>query len=122
MSLPRGLPDARIGETPHPALMRTVYLGTSDFAATVLDRLAVSAHRPQLVVTRPDARRGRGRKLAAPPVADTARLLGIEVLQPEDVNGEEARARIAGSGARGDRHLRVRRADQGAAALASTSC
>ena len=26
--------------------MRTVYLGTSDFAATVLDRLAVSAHRP----------------------------------------------------------------------------
>jgi methionyl-tRNA formyltransferase len=75
--------------------MRTVYLGTSDFAATVLDRLAMSAHRPQLVVTRPDARRGRGRKLTAPPVADTARLLGIEVFQPEDVNSEEARARIA---------------------------
>jgi methionyl-tRNA formyltransferase len=74
--------------------MRTVYLGTSDFAATVLDRLAVSAHRPVLVVTRPDAPRGRGRKLSPPPVADTARLLGIEVLQPEDVNGEEARARI----------------------------
>jgi methionyl-tRNA formyltransferase len=75
--------------------MRTVYLGTSGFAATVLDRLAASAHRPQLVVTRPDAPRGRGRKLAAPPVADTARLLGIEVFQPQDVNGEEARARIA---------------------------
>ena len=75
--------------------MRTVYLGTSDFAATVLDRLAASAHRPQLVVTRPDARRGRGRKLAAPPVADTARLRGIEVFQPEDVNAEEARQRIA---------------------------
>ena len=45
--------------------MRTVYLGTSDFAATVLDRLAASPHRPQLVVTRPDAPRGRGRKLAA---------------------------------------------------------
>ena len=52
-------------------LMRTVYLGTSDFAATVLDRLAASAHRPQLVVTRPDARRGRGRRLAPPPVAET---------------------------------------------------
>jgi methionyl-tRNA formyltransferase len=76
-------------------LMRTVYLGTSEFAATVLDRLALSAHRPQLVVTRPDAPRGRGRKLAAPPVADSARLLGIEVFQPEDVNSEEARARIA---------------------------
>jgi methionyl-tRNA formyltransferase len=75
--------------------MRTVYLGTSDFAATVLDRLAASANRPQLVVTRPDARKGRGQKLAPPPVAETARLLGIEVFQPEDVNGDEARKRIA---------------------------
>jgi methionyl-tRNA formyltransferase len=75
--------------------MRTVYLGTSDFAATVLDRLAVSAHRPQLVVTRPDARRGRGQRLSPPPVAETARLLGIEVLQPEDVNAEEPRKAIA---------------------------
>jgi methionyl-tRNA formyltransferase len=75
--------------------MRTVYLGTSDFAATVLDRLAVSAHRPVLVVTRPDAPRGRGRKVAAPPVAERGHLLGIEVLQPEDVNGEASRERIA---------------------------
>ena len=75
--------------------MRTVYLGTSDFAATVLDRLAVSAHRPVLVVTRPDARRGRGRKVAPPPVAERAAPLGIELLQPEDVNDEAARERIA---------------------------
>ena len=75
--------------------MRTVYLGTSDFAATVLDRLAASPHRPPLVVTRPDAPRGRGRKLAPPPVSDTARLLGIEVFQPEDVNSEQAQRRIA---------------------------
>ena len=75
--------------------MRTVYLGTSDFASTVLDQLAASAHRPLLVVTRPDAPRGRGRKLSPPPVAETAGLLGIEVFQPEDVNGEEARQRIA---------------------------
>jgi methionyl-tRNA formyltransferase len=75
--------------------MRTVYLGTSAFAAEVLDRLAASAHRPNLVVTRPDRPRGRGRKLAAPPVADLARLLGIELIQPENVNDEEARAAIA---------------------------
>ena len=75
--------------------MRTVYLGTSEFAATVLDRLAASAHRPQLVVTRPDAPRGRGRRLAPPPVAERAALLGIDVHQPDDVNGDEARARIA---------------------------
>ena len=75
--------------------VRTVYLGTSEFAVAVLERLADSPHRPALVVTRPDRPRGRGRKLAAPPVADAARALGIDLIQPEDVNGEEARARIA---------------------------
>jgi len=75
--------------------MRTVYLGTSDFAATVLDALAASAHRPQLVVTRPDAPKGRGRRVASPPVGERARLLGIELLQPEDVNDDAARERIA---------------------------
>ena len=75
--------------------MRTVYLGTSDFAATVLERLAASDHRPGLVVTRPDRPKGRGRKLASPPVADTARELEIDLDQPAGVNDDEARARIA---------------------------
>ena len=74
--------------------MRTVFLGTSDFAAAVLRRLAGSDHRPALVVTRPDAPRGRGRRLAAPPVADAARELGLDLDQPENVNDDAARARI----------------------------
>ncbi len=75
--------------------MRTAYLGTSAFAAAVLDRLAASPHRPSLVVTRPDRPAGRGRKLSSPPVARSARALGIDLAQPDDVNEEEARARIA---------------------------
>jgi methionyl-tRNA formyltransferase len=75
--------------------MRTVYLGTSDFAVEVLERLAATPHRPVLVVTRPDRPRGRGRKLQPPPVAERAALLGIETIQPEDVNGDEASAAIA---------------------------
>jgi len=75
--------------------LRTVYLGTSDFAAAVLERLAASDHRPALVVTRPDAPKGRGRALSPPPVADKARALGIEVDQPKSVNSDDARARIA---------------------------
>jgi methionyl-tRNA formyltransferase len=74
---------------------RTVFLGTSDFAAAVLDRLADSPHRPQLVVTRPDRPAGRGRRLSAPPVADAARALGLELAQPDKVNEEDARAQIA---------------------------
>ena len=75
--------------------MRTVYLGTSEFAAAVLEALAASPHRPALVLTRPDRPRGRGRRLTSPPVADAARRLGIELDQPESVNDPEARARIA---------------------------
>ena len=53
--------------------MRTVFLGTSEFAATVLRRLADSPHRPALVVTPPDSLRGRGRRELPPPVAEAAR-------------------------------------------------
>ncbi len=79
--------------------MRTVYLGTTDFAGSVLERLAEGAHRPTLVVTRPDRPKGRGRKVASPPVAVAARELGIEVIQPESANSEETRDRIAQAGA-----------------------
>ena len=75
--------------------MRTVYLGTSDFAVTVLQRLADSRWRPELVITRPDRPKGRGRKMLPPPVATAARELGIELDQPDNVNSDEARARIA---------------------------
>jgi methionyl-tRNA formyltransferase len=75
--------------------VRTVYLGTSDFAVQVLRRLADSPHKPVLVVTRPDRPKGRGRKMQSPPVADAGRLMGLPVIQPDDVNSDEARAQIS---------------------------
>jgi len=70
--------------------VRTVFLGTSEFAATVLGRLAGSHHRPQLVVTPPDRPKGRGRRSGPPPAAIAAAELGIELLQTADVNEEAA--------------------------------
>jgi methionyl-tRNA formyltransferase len=75
--------------------VRTAYLGTSDFAATVLRRLADSPHRPALVATPPDRRQGRGRRITPPPAAAAAAELGLELLQAENVNDEAARERIA---------------------------
>jgi methionyl-tRNA formyltransferase len=72
-----------------------VYLGTSDFAAGVLHDLADGPHKPSLVITRPDAKQGRGRKIGPPPVAVAARELGIETIQPASVNDEETSARVA---------------------------
>jgi methionyl-tRNA formyltransferase len=74
--------------------VRTTYLGTSDFAATVLRRLADSPHRPNLVVTPPDRRQGRGRKVKPPPAASAAAELEIDLLQAENVNEGEALERI----------------------------
>ncbi len=74
--------------------MRTVYLGTSEFAATVLRRLADSPHRPQLVLTPPDRRRGRGRREQPPPAASAAAELGLDLCQSANVNEGEALRRI----------------------------
>jgi methionyl-tRNA formyltransferase len=79
--------------------LSTAYLGTSAFAAGVLERLAATPHRPALVVTRPDRPAGRGRVLTPPPVATAARELDLEVIQPESVNTDEVTDRIAASGA-----------------------
>lgn len=82
--------------------MSLVFLGTSGFAAAVLRRLAGSgAHRPALVVTRPDRPRGRGRRLASPPVAEAARELQLPLQQPERINDPQARALIAQAGGGG---------------------
>jgi methionyl-tRNA formyltransferase len=79
--------------------LSVVFLGTSDFAAAILERLARSEdQRPALVLTRPDRPSGRGRRLRPPPVAERARELGLVLAQPERVNDPEARALIAGAG------------------------
>jgi methionyl-tRNA formyltransferase len=74
--------------------VRTVYLGTSDYAATVLRRLADSPHKPALVLTPPDRRQGRGRHVSPPPAAELASELGIDLLQAENVNEAGALERI----------------------------
>jgi methionyl-tRNA formyltransferase len=65
-------------------MLNLVFMGTPAFAVPVLESLA-KAHRVSLVVTQPDKPKGRGQKLAAPPVKDAARALGIPVAQPESL-------------------------------------
>ena len=77
---------------------RLAYLGTSEFAAMILRRLASGPSRPALVVTPPDRRRGRGRRLAPPPAAVAAADLGLELHQTEDVNAPESIAAIERAG------------------------
>jgi methionyl-tRNA formyltransferase len=71
--------------------LTSVYLGTSEFAATILRELAEGPHRPSLVVTPPDRRSGRGRRVGPPHAAVAARELGLELHQTPDVNADESR-------------------------------
>ena len=81
--------------------MSTVFLGTSEFAAAILRRLAGEPlHRPALVITRPDRPSGRGRHVHAPAVAVSARELGISLEQPESVNDPSVLELIARSAGR----------------------
>jgi methionyl-tRNA formyltransferase len=54
---------------------------TAPMGADVLERLA-DRHEIAFLLTRPDAPRGRGRKLAPPPAKEAAERLGIPVHQP----------------------------------------
>ena len=62
--------------------MRLAVAATAPFGADVLEWLA-RTHEIAYLLTRPDARRGRGRRLGAPPAKEVAERLGIPVHQPE---------------------------------------
>jgi methionyl-tRNA formyltransferase len=61
--------------------VRLAVAATAPLGADVLELLAAT-HEIDFLLTRPDAPRGRGRKLAAPPAKETAEQLGIVVHQP----------------------------------------
>lgn len=63
--------------------MKILFAGTPDFAATSLDALiAHGGHEIVGVLTQPDRRSGRGRKLSPPPVKVIAEQARLPVLQP----------------------------------------
>jgi methionyl-tRNA formyltransferase len=63
-------------------MARIAVAATAPFGADVLERLA-ARHDVTALLTRPDAPRGRGRKVAPPPAKDVAERLGVQVLQPD---------------------------------------
>ncbi len=70
-------------------------MGTPHFAVPTLERLATSRHEVLAVVTNPDRPKGRGRKLAAPPVKEKALERGLAILQPESAQDPALHAALA---------------------------
>jgi len=68
--------------------LKIVFMGTPDFAIPTMEALCEN-YTVVSVVTKVDKPKGRGNKMASPPVKDLAIAKGIPVLQPETVKTEE---------------------------------
>lgn len=69
--------------------MRIVFMGTPDFAVPSLEMLVKEGYEVVAAVTQPDKPKGRGNKMAAPPVKEIALKHQIKVLQPEKIKTPE---------------------------------
>lgn len=74
--------------------MRLVFAGTPDAAMSSLDALLKSRHEVAAVITRPDAKAGRGLKVGQSPIAQRAADAGIEILRPTRLADEEFLGRL----------------------------
>jgi methionyl-tRNA formyltransferase len=79
------------GEPP----LRLLFAGTPAPAVASLEALLGSRHEVVAVLTRPDARAGRGRSLSRSPVAERADAAGVPVLQPRSPREPEFLDRLA---------------------------
>lgn len=75
--------------------MRVVFMGTPEFAQTILETLIDSNHEIVGVVTRPDAVRSRGKKLISSPVKQCALEHNISVLEYSSLKSDEAYEALA---------------------------
>lgn len=73
--------------------IRTIFMGSPDFAIPILQKLATT-YELVGVVTQPDRPAGRGKILTSPPVKNLAISLGIPVIQPEKLRDPDAKEQI----------------------------
>jgi len=67
-------------------MLKLVFMGTPAFAIPPLAALQKEGYNIVAVITQPDRKKGRGKKLLPPPVKEEALRLGISVYQPHDLN------------------------------------
>lgn len=69
--------------------MKIVFMGTPDFARSILEALVEAGHEITAVYTQPDKPKGRSGALIAPPVKEYALSKGFNVYQPEKIKSPD---------------------------------
>jgi methionyl-tRNA formyltransferase len=75
--------------------VRIVFMGTPQFAVTILESLLQSAYEVLAVYTQPDKPAGRGRPVVLPPVKRLALERQIQVIQPKTFKSREVVEQLA---------------------------
>lgn len=70
-------------------MMKVIFAGTPDFAATALKALVKAGFEIPLVLTQPDRPKGRGMALQPTPVKQMAQYFNLPVAQPEKLRNNE---------------------------------
>ena len=69
--------------------MKLVFAGTPAFSVAALDALVAAGHQVVAVYTQPDRPAGRGQRLSASPVSQRAAELGLRILKPAKLRGNQ---------------------------------
>ena len=69
-------------------------MGTPQFAVPSLTALHENRMDISLVITQPDRKKGRGRKLVSPPVKEAAEAFGYPIIQPDSIRTPSAQSKI----------------------------
>lgn len=75
--------------------MRTVFMGTPEFAVPSLEHLVLNHYEVVAVYTQPDRPAGRGRALVTSPVKEAALRLKLPVVQPDGLKSAAAVSQLA---------------------------
>jgi len=75
--------------------VRTVFMGTPQFAVTILESLLQGSYQVLAVYTQPDKPAGRGRPVVFPPVKKLALERQVLVIQPETFKSSEVAEKLA---------------------------
>ncbi len=65
--------------------MRTVFMGTPEFAVPSLTALGENGYKISAVITQPDKPKGRGKQLVAPEVKNASGKMGLDIYQPKSI-------------------------------------
>lgn len=79
-----------------PLSMKIVYFGSSKFSLIILEALCSAGFTPQLIISQPDTKKGRGMRLSPTQVSLFAEKANITLKKPTSLKASEVKQKLSG--------------------------